>query len=322
MRVAHHRSSLLVFSLALAGNVFALAQTSIEPGSFYIFVDKQANQLTLRTMATPSKVLKSYRAITGENSGDKIKEGDRKTPEGVYFISGLVPDSMIVRNLHGSAGVSLNYPNPADRINQQTGSGIWIHGVESEARLEKRFDTKGCVALGNEDILELKKLVSPGVTPVVIVDNEVANPGMGLISSDHPLKKRILDWARAWSVGTHEEYIAFYHSEFYSRGMNFKRWDNYKKSLKTSYKFIKIDVENLQLFRHPKYTVADFDQIYESDRYRSRGHKRLYLVGPEDSAQIIAEESMTMKPGFSLTQAGEKAVSGVPATDSKPADGG
>ncbi len=326
MRELRHRRSLfgsLLFLSCIVAGANQQEATLPDPGSFYIFVDKQANQLTLRSLRYPSEILKSYRAITGENPGDKIREGDKKTPEGVYFITGIVPQSLIIPNLHGSAGVSLNYPNPADRINEQTGSGIWIHGVESEARLEKRFDTRGCVALGNVEIVELKKLITPGVTPVLIVESEAAHPGIGLLSENHGLTKRVEEWARIWATGSHEEYIALYHQDFYSRGMNFRQWDSYKKSLKKNYKYIKVTVENLQLFRHPKYTVAAFDQIYESDRYRSRGHKRLYWVGPDDQAQIIAEESMTMRPGISLSKAtGENSISSPDTNAASEANGG
>jgi murein L,D-transpeptidase YafK len=291
------------FALGLA--VFSLdcrsaADEILDPvahGDYYIFVDKQANQLTLRSMTVPSKVLKAYRAITGATAGDKEKEGDRRTPEGIYFVEGIVPEGMLVPNLHGPAGVFLNYPNPADRIKHQTGSGIWIHGVDSEARLEKRFDTKGCVALGNQDILELKKIVRPGLTPVIIVNSEEGVPGLGYLPPDHPLKARLNEWAKVWSEGSHEEYMKFYNPDFHSRGMDYKMWDSYKRGLKKNYKYIKVTVENLELFKHPKYTVAYFDQIYESDRYQSRGRKRVYFVGPDAEATIVAEESLAMRPG-------------------------
>jgi murein L,D-transpeptidase YafK len=283
--------------VAAEGRCIAQEADAITSGSYYIFVDKQANQLTLRSMTFPSKILKTFRAITGANGGDKLREGDLKTPEGVYFISGIVPSSMLNPNLHGPAGVSLNYPNPADRIKHQTGSGIWIHGVESEARLEKRFDTHGCVAVGNQDILELKKVVRPGLTPVIIVDSEAGLSGLGYLPPDHPLKTRLDQWAKTWSEGSHEEYMKFYSSDFYSRGMNYQQWDAYKKSLKSTYKYIKVSIENLELFKHPKYTVAYFDQVYESDRYKSRGRKRIYFVGPDENATIVAEESLAMRAG-------------------------
>lgn len=297
--------NLRTFSILVsAGALFALesravvdAVDPITSGNYYIFVDKQANQLTLRSMTVPSKVLKTYRAITGENSGDKVREGDKKTPEGIYFVEGIVPKSMLNPNLHGPAGVFLNYPNPADRIKHQTGSGIWIHGVETEARLDKRFDTKGCVAVSNQDIVELKEIVRPGLTPVVIVNTEMGNPGLGYLPPEHPLKVRLNEWAKTWSEGSHEEYMKFYDVNFHSRGMDLHAWDQYKKSLKKNYKYIKVTVENLELFKHPKYTVAYFDQIYESDRYQSRGRKRVYFVGQDETATIVAEESIAMRPG-------------------------
>jgi murein L,D-transpeptidase YafK len=269
----------------------------LSSGDFYIYVDKTANQLSLKTLSFPSRVLKNYRAISGLNAGDKIFEGDRKTPEGLYYVDSHVPASRIVRSLHGSAGVSLNYPNPVDRINRQTGSGIWIHGVDSAERLERRFDTRGCVAMDNPEILELKNWVRPQHTIVVIVDESSKLSPLGLVDPDGPIGKRVLDWAEAWSSQDTDAYLDFYHRDLYSRGMNYKRWRAYKHSLNQRYKFIRVTVRNMRVFKHSKYWVSVFEQVYESDVFQSRGMKRLYWVGPEDNLQILAEESFNARQG-------------------------
>jgi len=269
----------------------------IESSAFYIYVDKEANSLSLRTLTTPSRELKKYRAISGLNAGDKVSEGDRKTPEGIYFVDAYVPQSRIIRSLHGLAGVSLNYPNPVDRINVQTGSGIWIHGVVSDDRLDKRFDTRGCVAMGNEEIVELKKCVTPNSTTVVIVDHSSDKNPMGLVSDTGQMGNRVRDWAKAWSSQDTDSYLGFYHPDFYSRSMSYKKWRNYKSSLNKRYKFIRVEVNGLQVFKHPKYWVTVFEQVYESDLFQARGMKRLYWVGTEDDARIIAEESFDTQQG-------------------------
>jgi murein L,D-transpeptidase YafK len=265
-------------------------------GSFYILVDKAANELTLRSLMD-NAVLKKFRAISGLNSGDKVSEGDRKTPEGVYFTDGIIPHAQLVPSLHGPAGIGLNYPNPVDQINEQTGSGIWIHGVESSARLDKRFDTRGCVAVDNPIISELQNWISPRHTAVVIVDKETPMNPVGLMPPDSALHKRVQDWARAWSSRDPEAYIAFYHSDFRALGMNYDAWRVYKARLTKQYSFIDIQVNKLRVFRHNKYTVATFEQVYKSNRFQAVGWKRLYWVGPDEEAKILSEESLETRQG-------------------------
>ncbi|MEO5667605.1 MAG: L,D-transpeptidase [Bdellovibrionota bacterium] len=269
----------------------------LESGNFYIYVDKAANQLSLRTLDFPSRKLKEYRAISGLNAGDKESEGDRKTPEGIYFVEGFVPKSKLIARLHGPAGAALNYPNPVDHINSQTGSGIWIHGVESEQRLDKRFDTRGCVAMGNPQVLELMQWLKPKHTVVVVVDESSKMNPLGLVDPEGPAGKRVHEWAAAWSSQNTDRYLDFYHDDLYSRGMTLPKWRAYKAMLNKRYKFIKVSVRNLRVFKHSKYWVSVFEQVYESDLYQARSMKRLYWVGPEDNLKILAEESFDARQG-------------------------
>jgi murein L,D-transpeptidase YafK len=108
------------------------------------------------------------------------------------------------------------------------------------------------------------------------------------------LGKRIQEWASAWMSKDAEKYLSFYSTNFYSRKMNYEQWRKYKTRLSKNYKFIDVKINNLRLFRHNKYAVALFEQEYKSDRYQTRGLKRLYLVGPEDKAQILAEEALDL----------------------------
>jgi murein L,D-transpeptidase YafK len=269
----------------------------LKSGDFYVYVDKAANLLSLRSLDYPSRELKQFRAISGLNAGDKISEGDRKTPEGIYFVEGFVPKSQLVASLHGPAASALNYPNPVDHINSQTGSGIWIHGVDSDSRLDKRFDTRGCVAMGNTEVVELMQWLKPKHTVVVVVDESSKISPLGLVDPGCPAGKRVMEWAAAWSSQDTDRYLSFYHEELYARGMSFARWRTYKDSLNKRYKFIKVSVRNLRVFKHSKYWVSVFEQVYESDLHQARSQKRLYWVGPEDNLKILAEESFDARQG-------------------------
>jgi murein L,D-transpeptidase YafK len=114
---------------------------------------------------------KFYSISSGMQEGDKFEEGDRKTPEGHYYIINLVPGES-QGDLYGPLVFELNYPNSKDLVAGKTGSGIWIHGVQMASELTP---TRGCVSLTNSDVVDLMRWVRVG-TPVVILDQMPTNP--------------------------------------------------------------------------------------------------------------------------------------------------
>lgn len=117
-------------------------------------------------------VIKSYQIALGENPiGAKHFEGDKKTPEGSYFIDKKNPQSRYHKNL------SISYPNEADlayaaQYGKRPGSEIKIHGITNGlghlGAKHRMVDwTQGCIALTNEEIDELYNAVSIG-TPIDI----------------------------------------------------------------------------------------------------------------------------------------------------------
>ena len=263
-----------------------------KPGSegFYMLMNKSKNELALHSFRD-SKVLKLYRAITGSAAGDKEREGDFKTPEGIYFIESRVPKSQMAK-LHGPAAFELNYPNSIDRIFSRTGKGIWIHGVDNDERMKKRFDTRGCVAVSNPDILDLGAVLTLKDTPIVIFEKEIPDVKIGLEEENGPLHERVREWAKAWASKNTDGYLAFYSPDFYSRRMNYEQWKRYKTRLTKQYKDISVELSDIKILKHGKYSVAIFRQKYDSGVYRVSGRKRLYLIGEGPGALILSEESI------------------------------
>lgn len=129
-----------------------------------IVVAKDARILTLFVKEKP---LKSYRIALGFSpEGHKRQEGDGKTPEGIYSISGRNPKSAY----HLSLRVS--YPSETDRNDARgrgvsPGSDIMIHGLPNNvpgfsAIHENQDWTAGCIALTDEGIEELWRSVPNG----------------------------------------------------------------------------------------------------------------------------------------------------------------
>lgn len=127
-----------------------------------------------RTMKLMSgnDVVKTYKIALGTQPiGAKQKQGDRKTPEGNYVISGKNPNSQFHRSLR------LSYPNAADRERAKKekvdpGGDIMIHGLGKTwgwlGGLHRQTDwTWGCIAVTNEEVDEIWMLVPIG-TPIEI----------------------------------------------------------------------------------------------------------------------------------------------------------
>jgi murein L,D-transpeptidase YafK len=118
------------------------------------------------------QLLKSYVVSLGRCPvGPKQREGDKRTPEGLYTIEAHKPDS----SFHKALKVS--YPSAADRMAAEKrgvapGSDIMIHGMRNGlgfiGRLQRRMDwTAGCIAVTNPEIEEIYRVVRDG-TPIEI----------------------------------------------------------------------------------------------------------------------------------------------------------
>jgi murein L,D-transpeptidase YafK len=112
-------------------------------------------------------VLRSYDIGLGGNPvGHKQFEGDRRTPEGLYYIDRRNPQS----RYHLSLGIS--YPNAEDRAfakaaGKEPGGDIFIHGRDGKHRGRGADWTVGCIAVTDREIEEIYAMVRVG-TPIFI----------------------------------------------------------------------------------------------------------------------------------------------------------
>lgn len=135
-------------------------------GGDAIIVEKSTHRLYLYKGRS---LVKKIKVTTGKRRGNKQVVKDLKTPEGVYFLTKFLEDSELPAK-YGSRAIVLDYPNPIDKFQGKTGSGIWIHGTNDPSRLKRPYDSRGCVVMLNDDVLALAGLVSLNATPVVIVE--------------------------------------------------------------------------------------------------------------------------------------------------------
>ena len=129
-----------------------------------IVVHKSKRQMVVYSNGEP---VKTYKISLGRQPvGAKQVEGDKKTPEGIYYINDKNPNSSYHKNL----GVS--YPNSDDwenarRLGKLAGGDIKIHGLRNGRGYVGKFHrwtdwTLGCIAVTNKEIDELYKAVEIG----------------------------------------------------------------------------------------------------------------------------------------------------------------
>ena len=128
----------------------------------YLIVDKSERLMVAYAGGQP---VKAWRGLQFGDApqGHKQFEGDERTPEGRYVIEGRNPGSAY----HLSLKVS--YPNAADRAfalaqGRSPGGEIFIHGQPNSlpfGRVPGDW-TDGCIALSNDEIAELWRIVPDG----------------------------------------------------------------------------------------------------------------------------------------------------------------
>ena len=147
-------------------------QVNVNSPADKILVKKSERKLYLLKGGQP---IRSYRVSLGTSpKGHKERQGDNRTPEGVYYIDGRNAGSRFHKAL------SISYPSPKDRAaaaerGVAPGGQIMIHGHPSGGPARELRDlltgmdwTAGCIAVTNPEIEEIWRLTSNG-TPIEIV---------------------------------------------------------------------------------------------------------------------------------------------------------
>lgn len=158
-------AALLFFVLPSASR----AEWDIPKADMVVIIKGKKQMLLIKD----SEVMVSYKvSLGGDPNGKKLRQGDKKTPEGLYFIKGRNQKSKYHLALH------ISYPNGSDMERARTlglkpGGDIMIHGLSEELSWLGRFHsvldwTDGCIAVTNEEMEELWQLVPDG-TPVEII---------------------------------------------------------------------------------------------------------------------------------------------------------
>ena len=112
-------------------------------------------------------MLGDWYASIGRGGTAKRREGDDKTPLGVYFVTMWVGDRYLPE-LYGAGALGLNYPNEWDERRRRDGYGIWIHGEPRGLKSRAPRWSRGCLTVSNPALETLARAIEEESIPVII----------------------------------------------------------------------------------------------------------------------------------------------------------
>ncbi len=155
------------------------------------------------------RYLADYYVSSGKNGIDKTRQGDKKTPLGVYHVTDNLPREKLAA-LYGVGAFPISYPNELDRREGRNGNGIWLHGVPLDTYSRPPRASDGCVVLTNQDLETLGKNLRIGVTPVIITEGIDWIKPEALDDTRKELMASVENWRRDWESLDTETYLKHY----------------------------------------------------------------------------------------------------------------
>lgn len=230
----------------------------------------------------------------GKLGVNKEKEGDQKTPLGVYYITGRLAGHRLP-DLYGVGALPINYPNEWDKLHGRAGSGIWLHGTPARNYSRPPLSSDGCVVLTNPDLREVYGAVEVGKTPVVIASEADFVPRRQVAEERAQAQAMVEGWRAALENPDPQHLRSQYSSRFRTeQGEELDDWLARQRKLTAPLVKPAMTLRSLSLFRYPgrdEVVVATFtlDAVAGVKRVSSR--KRQYWAREGSAWKVVSESS-------------------------------
>ena len=241
------------------------------------------------------QLVRDFYVSTGKLEGNKQKQGDLRTPEGVYFITSHIPQTKLP-DKYGVSAFPVDYPNALDQHLGKTGDGIWLHGTERIYYSRPPLDSEGCVVMTNLDLKAVEPFIDIGSTPIIIADK------LRWVDKDAWQNMRIEvaaaleDWRKDWESRDVDRYLNHYSTEFWNEQFDLKHWKEHKSRVNLGKTFQKVDLSDVSFFSYPvssqhgeEMVLASFRQGYHSNNFNSETSKRVFFTRHNGSWKILYE---------------------------------
>lgn len=244
------------------------------------------------------RYIADYYVTIGKQGMDKFREGDNKTPLGVYHITSNISREQLNSRYgkradeYGVGALPISYPNEWDRRDGRNGHGIWLHGVPFDTYSRPPRASNGCVALTNEDFMALVKSVQVGLTPVIIANGIEWTNADELRALRSGLNQAFEVWRTDWESLNTGNYLKHYSRKFSSGTQNYSAWSEYKQQVNSAKTWVKVKTDNVSMYFYPgagDLAVVTFDQDYSSSNLSGQMRRRQYWMKESGSWKILYE---------------------------------
>lgn len=240
------------------------------------------------------RLLSDFYVSQGKLGINKLKEGDMRTPVGVYYIIGHLP-GVKLPDMYGKGALPLDYPNDWDKAQGRSGSGIWVHGTPPETFSRPPLSTDGCVVVSNDDLNTLTRTVEIGKTPILIGD-QVEFVSKEQMERDLRVASALVEaWRRDVENRDDASLRALYSPRFKSAAdEDVNAWLDKNRFLPGAKK-ISVTVSEPSYFRQPsqeEVIVSNFTQQIVVGKFRHAVRKKQYWAKEGKSWKIVAESNV------------------------------
>jgi len=264
------------------------------PEQHIIIVEKATQRLFIYSNYKPGPI-ETFKITTGKNHGRKLEEGDMKTPEGIYFFRNILSGEQLPKiDDYGEKAFTMNYPNPIDKQENREGSGIWLHGAFDIEKIKNPNNSRGCVVMKNQDLVNVSKYLFLNQTPICIYNKIKYETAANLQKKRDRMIGYLKQWKENWENKNINGYIGYYEKDFFYSGMNLDRFKAYKRRLNNVYRFIKVVLSNINIYAFDNYFVVNFNQLYISDKNHFSHNKIQYWRDYKNKAKIADEYSFSL----------------------------
>ena len=229
---------------------------------------------------------------TGEVFGPKQQAGDKKTPEGIYFLIDEFEDRYLTP-VYGKKAFPTDYPNFLDIRQGKSGYAIWIHGTD---KVLKPMDTNGCIALENDDVSMLSNYITLHATPLIIVE-EIVNISPEKQQQIRDRVQSFVDnWIQAHIAGNYHEYLSFYSPVYLPDISWWESWVMLRKIPDGSAEDIHIQTSDTGIYQYRDMVLVLMDfWLVGRDARQFLGKRKLFIKNTDFSGLQITGDTFQVR---------------------------
>lgn len=269
-----------------------LLQMSEEQKYALVMDAKRARLFLYENVRGIPNLVSDFYVSQGKFGIDKFKEGDQRTPLGVYFITNRLPGAKLP-DFYGPGALPLNYPNEWDKSQGRGGSGIWLHGVPSSNYSRPPLASDGCVVLSNPDFLKIAATVDIAKTPVIISDKINFISRAAWLAEKQQARKLIEDWRLDFTSAKPSQ-VARHYSRNFKNNHNEIVMTWLSRQLPTQLGTMQVTLRDISQYRYPGKSDIIVNYFIQ-DGFSSRGaysiRRHQYWIKEADQWRIVYEEA-------------------------------